>query len=227
MKERQTKEQRGFLGMLKLGLVLALFAAAACVLLAFVYAGTQKIIEGRQQADLEASLLELFPGADSFDPVSGIASPDPAVTVESAYAAIKNGEIIGLGLQVITREGYGGPIKALAGISVEGTITRVKIMEHSETPGLGANAGAPSYYVDREKKITFYGQFAGKSVTDPFEAKGDVQAITASTVTSNAIARAVKAAGGAASAWLFGIEKFAHNADGSDTANGISTGEAE
>jgi electron transport complex protein RnfG len=98
-------------------------------------------------------------------------------------------------------------------------------MEHSETPGLGANAEAPSYYVDREKKITFYGQFAGKSVSDPFQAKGDVHAITASTVTSNAVALAVKAAGVGASAWLSGTDTA--NADGIDTANGTSTGEAE
>jgi len=75
-------------------------------------------------------------------------------------------------------------------------------MEHSDTPGLGANAASPSYYVDRAKGITFYGQFAGKSVTDPFAVKGDVAAITASTITSRAVTSAVKAAGQAASEWL-------------------------
>ncbi len=52
------------LGMIKLGIILAAFAAAACVMLAFVYNGTTAIIAQRQQADLEAALKELFPEAD-------------------------------------------------------------------------------------------------------------------------------------------------------------------
>jgi electron transport complex protein RnfG len=50
--------------------------------------------------------------------------------------------------------------------------------------------------------LTFYGQFAGKSVEAPFEVKGDVAAITASTITSKAVTMAVKASGDAAFAWL-------------------------
>ena len=220
------KEQRDFAGMLKLGLILAVFAAAACVLLAFVYTGTQKVIDERKQADLQASLLELFPDAENFSAISGITSPDQSAIFESAYKAVKDGKTIGVAVQV-TRAGYGGPVKVLVGVSAQGVITRVKIMEHSETPGLGANAAAPSYFVDREKKLTFYGQFAGKSVNDPFKAKGDVHAITASTITSNAVALAVKAAGVGATAWLSGVDTDTANADSTDAANGASTGETE
>jgi electron transport complex protein RnfG len=58
--------------------------------------------------------------------------------------------------------------------------------------------------VDQAAGTTFYGQFAGKAVTDPFEVRGDVQAITASTITSTAVAAAVKAAGTGAAVWLEG-----------------------
>jgi electron transport complex protein RnfG len=170
-----------------------------------VYTGTSSIIGRRQQADLEAALLEIFPGADSFEAAEGIKSPDAAVTIENAYTAIRNGEPVGAALR-LTRASYGGPIKILAGVSIDGTITGVKIMEHSDTPGLGANAASPKYFVDKAKGITFHGQFTGKSVNDPFEVKGDVAAITASTITSRAVASAVKAAAVAVTSWFAGAD---------------------
>jgi electron transport complex protein RnfG len=114
------------------------------------------------------------------------------------------------------------------GVSAEGVITGIKILEHADTPGLGANAASPSYFVNRAEGITFYGQFAGKAVADPFEVKDDVIAITASTITSRAVTAAVKAAGKGVLAWLAeeNVEVDANSAatDGSDT---ISQGGAE
>ena len=198
-----SEKKDGIGGMLKLGLILALYASVACVGLAFVYAGTAKVIAQRQEADQDAALRELFPAADSFTPVQGIASSDPAVTIEegAVFAALKNGETIGVALRT-SRAGYGGAVKILVGVGVGGKISGVKILEHTETPGLGANAGSANYYVDRAKGIHFYDQFAGKKVSDSFVPKQDVIAITAATVTSRAVAASVKAAGEAASAWL-------------------------
>ena len=190
-------------GMLRLGCILAVYAVVACVMLAFVYAGTSKIIAVRVEADQQAALKEIFPDADSFEPVKGVASPDSSVTIESAYLAKRGEATVGMALK-LSRASYSGPIVLLAGVSVDKRITGVKIMEHSDTPGLGANAASPSYYVDRSRGITFYGQFAEKSVSDPFMVKDDVVAITASTITSKAVAAAVKAAGQAASEWLSG-----------------------
>jgi electron transport complex protein RnfG len=123
------------------------------------------------------------------------------VSFENQYSVIRGGKIIGAAIQG-SAGSYGGPIVVLVGVSADGTINRVKIMSHSDTPGLGANAGKPTYYVNRSAKITFYDQFAGKKVADPFEAKNDVIAITAATVTSAAVSKVVKAAGQAASQWL-------------------------
>jgi len=188
-------------GMLKLGCTLAVYAAVACVMLAFVYAGTSKIIAVRVEADQQAALKDIFPDADSFEPVDNIKSPDPSVTIINAYAAKRGGTTAGMALR-LSRAGYSGPIVLLVGVGVDKRITGVKIMEHSDTPGLGANAASPTYFVDRSKGITFYGQFAGKSVSDPFAVKNDIVSITASTITSRAVAAAVKAAGQSASEWL-------------------------
>jgi electron transport complex protein RnfG len=205
-----SEQKSGFKGMLKLGVILALYSAAACVGLAFVYAGTANIIAERQQADMKAALNELFNDADEFKAISGLRSPDPTVTIEGdendpentgAFAALKNGVPIGMALK-LSRFSYGGDIKLLVGVGADNKISGVKILEHSDTPGLGANAGSKTYYIDRTKGIHFYDQFAGKSVGDSFEPKQDVIAITAATVTSRAVAVSVKAAGEAASAWF-------------------------
>ena len=187
--------------MLKLGVILAAFAAAACVMLAFVYTGTSKIIAKRAYDDQQAALKDVFAGADSFRKISGAASPDETVKIVNAFEAIAGNKTAGLALE-LSCAGYSGPIRLMAGVSAGGFITGVKILEHSDTPGLGANAASPKYFVDKAKGITFYGQFAGKRTGDPFEVKNDVTAITASTITSRAVAQAVKAAGIAASAWL-------------------------
>jgi electron transport complex protein RnfG len=201
--------------MIKLGFTLALYATAACVMLAFVYTGTKSIIDKRQQADLDAALKELFPDADAFNEITGLQSPDSSVTIESSYEARRGGELAGAALR-LSRASYGGPIKVLAGVNTQGKITGVKILEHQDTPGLGANAASPSYFVDKSKGITFYGQFAGKSVFDHFEPKDDVAAITASTITSRAVSAAVKAAGLGVTAWIRGKDVGALSATEGD-----------
>ena len=186
---------------LKLGITLALYATAACVGLAFVYTGTSSAISARQAADLQAALKDLFPEADRFEDITGnIISPEPTVSFQSQYTAWQNNTLNGVAIQAVGPS-YGGDIKALVGIRADGVISRVKILEHADTPGLGANAASPSYYVDKAKKITFTGQFANKSIHDSFEVKQDVQAVTASTITSRAVAALVKTSALAFESW--------------------------
>jgi len=200
--------------MVKLGIILALYATAACVCLAFVYDGTKDIIARNKRDNLDHALKELFHDADDFRAITDIKIPVtpgvPIVTIEGdlddpentgAFEVLKNGSTIGVALQT-SRFSYSGPIKILVGVGVDGKIHGVKILENVDTPGLGANAGSKTYYVDRAKGIHFYEQFTGKNIKDPFVPKQDVVAITAATITSRAVADSIKAAGAAGSAWL-------------------------
>ena len=186
---------------LKLGMVLACFATAACVGLAFVYAATKERIAANNSENLNAALAELFPGMEGRpkDISGSLKSGDSTVTFETIYQITGGKGMLGLALQASTGS-YGGPIRVLTGVQVGGTISGIKIMEHADTPGLGANAESPNYFV--RPKVTFYGQFAGKTVQDPFQVKNDVDAITAATITSDAVTSIVKASGQAAFAWL-------------------------
>ncbi|MDR0448229.1 MAG: FMN-binding protein [Treponema sp.] len=190
----------------KLGLILMVYTAAACVGLAFVYAKTKAVIDKQETANLEAAIKELFPDADGFSDIKGtIPNHDSGVIFENEYRITLKNKLIGAAIQA-SGGGYGGPIKVLVGVKADGTISRIKIMSHSETPGLGANAEKANYFVDKSAGITFYDQFAGKVVADPFEPKNDIIAITASTITSRAISGIVRVVGRAAAQWLLSTE---------------------
>jgi electron transport complex protein RnfG len=200
--------------MLKLGLALAAFATAACVGLALVYTATEKVIAQRSEADLEASMKDLFPDADGFTEITGtIVSPLDAVSFSSEYAIRRGDELLGAAIRA-SGPSYGGLITILVGISVDGKVSGVKILEHSDTPGLGANASYPGYFVNKPAGITFYGQFAGKMVSDPLEVGNDVIAITAATITSRSVSAVVKTSGTAVLAWL--------DSAGSDDSAGVT-----
>ncbi|HCM27668.1 MAG: electron transporter RnfG [Treponema sp. GWB1_62_6] len=189
--------------MLKLGFILTAYTLVACVGLAFVYAGTKTVIEQRAKSDLEAALKELFPTADSFQPIatSELKASLESVVFTEAYTISAGATLIGVAVKA-SGPSYGGQTVALVGVGADRKVAGAKILENKDTPGLGANAASPSYFVDRKSKTTFMGQFSGKSIDDQFKVKGDVVAITASTITSVAVANVVKAAGNAAGAWI-------------------------
>ncbi|OHD14820.1 MAG: electron transporter RnfG [Spirochaetes bacterium GWB1_48_6] len=187
---------------LRLGTSLALYAVAACVALALVYSITAPTIAGLAQQQLEASLTDLFPDAESFEAVKdALPSVDTAVAFEGAWTAKRGANILGVAIKA-NGKSYGGAAVMLVGISTDKRISGARILTLSDTPGLGANALSPTYFVDKSSKTTFPGQFSGKPVSDPFEVKNDVTAITASTITSKALTLMVKRSGEAGSAWL-------------------------
>lgn len=103
------------------------------------------------------------------------------------YAASKNGEPSGYAVQTFTNAGYGGKIVLMVGFLVDGTINNIEVISHSETPGLGDKIDS--------KKHSFSLQFNGKNPKD-FKLSvrkngGDVDAITATTISSKAFCNAV------------------------------------
>jgi electron transport complex protein RnfG len=188
--------------MLKLGLTLALFAGLACAGLSVVYSLTKDTIDAQQAKDLAAALQEIFPEADRFDEITAsLSSPDPRILIGNGYAMKKGETFMGVAIKA-AGPSYGGNAVILSGFTPDKKVAKVVILDLVDTPGLGANATNPNYFVDKPNKITFPGQFAGKSINDAFAVKADVQAITASTITSNAITLIIKTSGEAAAAYL-------------------------
>ena len=86
-----------------------------------------------------------------------------------------------------TTGGFGGDLKVLVGFDPDGKILGYTLLEHAETPGLGAKAD--KWFQKGEK-----GDIIGKSPAEPLTVSkdgGQVDAITASTITSRAFLLAV------------------------------------
>lgn len=86
-----------------------------------------------------------------------------------------------------TTMGFGGDLKVLVGFDTEGKILGYTLLEHAETPGLGAKAD--KWFQKGEK-----GDIIGKSPVEKLivaKDGGQVDAITASTITSRAFLSAV------------------------------------
>ena len=86
-----------------------------------------------------------------------------------------------------TTGGFGGSLKVLVGFDTDGKILGYTLLEHAETPGLGAKAD--KWFQKGEK-----GDIIGKDPIEPLTVSkdgGQVDAITASTITSRAFLLAV------------------------------------
>ena len=86
-----------------------------------------------------------------------------------------------------TTGGFGGDLKVLVGFDPEGKILGYTLLEHAETPGLGAKAD--KWFQKGQK-----GDIIGKDPKEPLTVSkdgGQVDAITASTITSRAFLLAI------------------------------------
>ena len=102
----------------------------------------------------------------------------------------KGKELIYLLYHVQDAQGQGGDLKVLVGFDPDGKILGYTLLEHAETPGLGAKADR--WFQKGEK-----GDIIGKSPAEPLTVSkdgGQVDAITASTITSRAFLLAVNSA---------------------------------
>ncbi|MBD3272299.1 MAG: RnfABCDGE type electron transport complex subunit G [Elusimicrobia bacterium] len=155
-----------------LSLRLAILCIVASAGLSSIYQLTADKIVENQRIELENKLKQVLPEADRFEEVSG------------RFIGYHNGEQVGIAVRA-DPQGYGGPISMLIGIDTNDTVTGIAIISHKETPGLG-------------KKIendAFREQFEGKKDNqvklNKDSSEGTIDAITAATISSRAVARAV------------------------------------
>ncbi|MGN0281955.1 MAG: RnfABCDGE type electron transport complex subunit G, partial [Prevotella sp.] len=104
--------------------------------------------------------------------------------------ADKDGQFIGAAVESTTM-GFGGELKVLVGFDAEGKVLGYTILQAAETPGLGAKADK---WFQKDGKGSIIGkQIADKPLTVNKDG-GDIDAITASTITSRAFLKAVNQA---------------------------------
>ncbi len=103
------------------------------------------------------------------------------------YPGRMNGELVGTAVETFTRAGFSGEIRIMVGLLPDGTINDVTVLKHEETPGLGDKM--------EKKKSDWSSQFRGKNPSEfriaVTKDGGQIDAITASTISSRAFCEAV------------------------------------
>ena len=162
--------------------ILVLIAVFAGVALSGVYLGTKERIALARQKELQEALGRVCPFMEE-DYEELLFSNEGAKI--PFYVVRKDGRIAGAGIQMRTSEGFAGNITFLMGVDANHQMTGLYVLEHKETPGLGTKAAEQSWW----------GQMLGKHLDNfTFKVKkdrGDVDAITAATITSRAVVHAV------------------------------------
>lgn len=179
------------------GVTLAVIAAICTTLVAATYRLTTERIAANERAWLERSLTPALGDVDYegsitasrlvLEPPHGLPGDDAAVI----YRAYSGGEPVAALFAVTARGGYAGPIRILVGVTVSGTVTGVRILEHRETPGLGDGIEA--------SRSDWVHQFDGRSLGDPPPADwrlrvdgGRFDQLTGASVTPRAVVKAIR-----------------------------------
>ena len=161
-----------------------------CVgLLAAMNEVTKEPIAAANAKTLSDAVKAVVPGFDN-NPIQEMKIQDIDGVSYKIYPAMKGSEYIGAAVES-TVMGFGGDLTILVGFNKDGQINDYSLLNHAETPGLGAKAD--SWFKKGAK-----GDITGKSPKDgPLIVSkdgGQIDAITASTITSRAFLKAVNAA---------------------------------
>jgi electron transport complex protein RnfG len=187
------KKESGLLNMVMTLFIITLVASTA---LGFIYELTKGPISEAIALRKAAAISEVVP---DFDKTPGIDPLKVAVDGDTLYfyKAVKEGKVVGVAVETFTSKGFSGKFRIMVGFLPDGSIYDITILEHHETPGLG----------DKMEKHKSFNKSTGLSWTSQFNGThpdtfrlavkkdgGDVDAITAATITSRAFCDALQRA---------------------------------
>lgn len=164
-------------------LCLFVICLVCSALLAGVYALTAEPIKAAAAAKNEAAIKEVLP--ESAVRIEELRTVEmDGQTYEYNLAYDEQGNTVGCAINVAP-VGFGGPIAIKVGFDIDGNIWNTKVLSQAETPGLGAKC------VDPEFSSQFKGMNPSEKTLSVKKDGGDIDAITASTITSRAYTEGV------------------------------------
>jgi electron transport complex protein RnfG len=159
-----------------------LIVAGVVLVLALVNSFTAEIIEAREQAAGKAARQSLIPEAADFNKIEELnLTADEAKVVDNVYEGSDSETLYGYCVD-ISPIGFGGNITMIVAISPELSVIGVKVISHSETPGIGA-----AVLSDNSELLSQYKDLPSRSIDG-------VSAVSGATVSSAAVKSGIKAA---------------------------------
>ena len=151
-------------------------------LLGVVYVITEQPIKDAAQKALQESVGKVLPQGGTLS--DKLEASLGGVSYEY-YTSLSDNGILGYAVKS-SSIGFGGPLVLMVGVLPDGSVYNTSVLECNETPGLGAKCNSDESFISQWKGY--------KGVFKVVKDGGDVDAITASTITSRAYAKAVESA---------------------------------
>lgn len=179
--------------------LLFLFAVLTAGILASTYEGTKKTIATAERRAAEKALLDIIPAHRIDNDLLLDTLPVPQTAWQQLglkeggdiHIARKNNNIVAVIIPTIAPDGYSGDISIIAGINRDGSVAGVRVLAHTETPGLGDKIDL--------KKSPWIKTFDGKSLTKPTidqwkvrKDGGEFDQFTGATITPRAVVRQLR-----------------------------------
>lgn len=164
----------------------------AGAILASVNEATLEPIAASKAAALESAIKMVVPEFDN----TPTAESYMAVTGDGdslrIYPAKKGGELVGAAVESNTMNGFSGEIRVIVGFDKEGTLYNYSVLQHSETPGLGSKM--QEWFRTDKNNQSVIGRKLSEGELKVSKDGGNVDAITAATISSRAFLNAVNRA---------------------------------
>lgn len=180
--------------MLKEAGILFAITLIAGLILGFVYELTKEPIRIQEEKAVQEACAQVFESAAQFAELPYEASEELAlelaetgVEIGTVFQALgADGSLMGYVVQSTSTEGYGGDIVLYLGVTLDGTLNGISLLEISETPGLGMRVQevlAPQFRGKQVSQFT-YTKTGGSS-------DSEIDAISGATITTEAVTNAV------------------------------------
>ena len=149
------------------------------------------------------------------------AAPAAKEAAKTAVKKYKGGVVAGYAVQTMTKQGFNGVVRLMVGFTPEGEVVNVNVLEQAETPGLGtkmADEGNPLLASIQGQNLAQKQLVDGKLAVR--KDGGDVDALTAATISSRAYVDAINRA------WM-AYKSVATGEAATDVASGATNTAAE
>ncbi|MBR5385488.1 MAG: RnfABCDGE type electron transport complex subunit G [Bacteroidales bacterium] len=166
-----------------MAIVLSTVCLVCSAILGGVYALTAAPIADTNAKLLKESIGAVLPeGGELSEAISLEVGGQPS----EYYTLTIDGEVAAYAVKS-TVGGFGGPLVLMVGITSDGIVYNTSVLSHTETPGLGAKCTTDEKFISQWRGFN-----PAEKVLKVKKDNGDVDAITASTITSRAYTLAVE-----------------------------------
>jgi electron transport complex protein RnfG len=173
-------------------LSLGIISLIASAVLAGGYTLTKEPIQKAQMKKQQDAIEEVLPIKDAKVGEKVEIKLDGKTDAFFIYPAEKDGKLVGAAIQTYSYDGYAGKIEVMVGLDNEGIVSNYTILAASETPGLGSKI--TDWFKTSKANQDIRGKNLSQTKLAVKKDGGEIDAITASTISSRAFLSSINSA---------------------------------